>query len=238
MRRSKRLGRPPPDTQVGPSEPNPTLEILVDETVGELILKPHAAAFLAAHPHLSLGVRQHAFAPDAPCKDVDLVLQYAPASAAPPAVSMLGAQRLLTCASPQYLRARGVPSMPSDLRTQRHDAVIVSETAIPSPAWQFANLDHALRIEPQRCVTTPSLSSALALTLEGAGIARLPERWSIDQIRSGHLVRLLPEWEPSLHLLAYAPRGRRSPEADAFLRFVRTLLDTGAAPVLQRARIG
>ena len=233
MRTSKRPRHPAADAEAGVSaRPASTLEILADETVSEMIVKPHAAAFLAAHPHLSVGFRQRAFAPDASCEGVDLVLQYAPAAAALPGAATLGAQRLLTCAAPSYLRARGVPNTPAELCAQRHDAVIVSETQ--PRAWQFANPSRAVDVAPRRRVTAPSLSAALALALGSAGIARLPECWAIGLVRSGRLVRLLPDREPRLHLLARTPHGGRHPGAGAFLRFIRTLLDTGAAPVLQR----
>jgi DNA-binding transcriptional LysR family regulator len=82
-------------------------------------------------------------------------------------------------------------------------------------------------VETRRRAIVPSLSTALTLTLGGAGVTQLPEYWGIGHVRSGRLVRLLPEWEAGLHLLAFEPRGGCSPHAAALLRYARTLIDMG-----------
>jgi DNA-binding transcriptional LysR family regulator len=72
---------------------------------------------------------------------------------------------------------------------------------------------------------TPSPSTALALAAAGAGLTQIPECWAIDYVRTGRLVRLLPEWEPSIHLRPVV----RCDGSDtrAFVRFIRTLLEAG-----------
>jgi DNA-binding transcriptional LysR family regulator len=91
--------------------------------------------------------------------------------------------------------------------------------------FSAANL---LTVEPGKRATAPSLSMALALSLGGAGVSQMPECWGIGHVRSGRLVRLLPEWEASLNLFAVEPRSKGNPNAQALLRFVRTLVDMGA----------
>jgi DNA-binding transcriptional LysR family regulator len=204
------------------------LRLLVDETAAELILKPHIAAFLAAHPSLSVELRQRAWASEDARRDVDLALQYAPSVRAPKGAVQLDAQGLLTCAAPQYLRGRGLPQNPLDLRRQRHDGVVVSDNAKSRSAWKFASGTEMLNVESGRRATAPSLSMALALTLGGAGVSQIPECWAIGHVRSGRLVRLLPEWESSLNLFAFEPRSWRDSNAQALVQFVRTLIDLGA----------
>jgi LysR family transcriptional regulator, regulator for bpeEF and oprC len=168
------------------------LRLLVDETAAELILKPHIAAFLATHPSLSVELQQRAWASADARRDVDLALQYAPSARASKGAIRLDAQGLLTCAAPQYLRGRGLPQHPLDLRRQQHDGVIVSDNAKSLSAWKFASGTEMLNVESGRRATAPSLSMALALTLGGAGVSQIPECWAIGHVRSGRLVRLLP----------------------------------------------
>jgi DNA-binding transcriptional LysR family regulator len=201
---------------------------VVDETVGELILKPQIAAFLTAHQSLSIEFRQCAWTPEGTSADADLALQYVPASSAPVGVPVLNEQRLLTCASSQYLRERGLPHHPLDLRRHRHDGLFVSDNARSLSAWKFASGNERLNVEARVRSIVPSLSMALALTLGGAGVSQIPECWAIGHVRSGRLVRLLPDWEPSLHLFAFVPPGRCSPHASALLRFARNLIEMGA----------
>jgi DNA-binding transcriptional LysR family regulator len=205
-----------------------TLRFLADETVGELILKPQIAAFLSAHPSLSIEFRQRAWTPGVTSADADLVLQYVPALSAPVGAEKLGEQRLLTCAAPQYLRERGLPHHPLDLRRHRHEGLVVEDNSTAAPAWKFVNSTQILNVETRKRAIAPSLSAALALTLGGAGVSQIPECWGIGYVRSGKLVRLLPDWEASLHLLALRPRDARSPHTAALLRFARALIEMGA----------
>ena len=202
------------------------LRLLLDETVGELILKPQIAAFLIAHPSLSIEFRQRAWTPYEAYTDADLALQYA---SAPPAAAgpALGEQRLLTCAAPQYLRERGLPLHPHDLRLHTHDGVLVSDGRKVPPTWKFTRGAKKLAAGVRTRSIAPSLSTALALTLGGAGVSQIPECWAIGYVRSGKLVRLLPDWEPSLYLFSSEPHGRGSPYASALLRFARGLMEKG-----------
>jgi DNA-binding transcriptional LysR family regulator len=206
----------------------PTLRLLVDETVAELILRPHIAAFLVAHPSLCVELHQRAWASAEGCGDIDLALQYAPSARAPKGAVKLDEQRLLTCAAPQYLRGRGLPHHPSDLRRQRHDGVAVSNDLAAPCAWKFAHASQRLSIDIGPRATAASIPMALVLALNGVGISQIPECWGIGHVRSGRLVRLFPDWETSLHLLASLPRGEDNAGASALLRFVRTLIESGA----------
>lgn len=201
-----------------------TLRFLVDETVGELILKPQIAAFLLAHPSLAVEFRQHSWA----SADVDLVLQYAPASSTPVGATRLGGQKLLTCASSQYLRERGLPQHPLDLSRHRHEGIVVSENSKAASTWKFVDGDKRLNVEIKKRAVTSSFSMALALALGGLGVAQIPECWGIGYVRSGRLVRLLPDSEESLHLFAIEPRQGHNPHAAALLGFARTLIEMGA----------
>jgi DNA-binding transcriptional LysR family regulator len=183
---------------------------------------------MAAHPSLSIEFQQHAWTSDGSCPDVDVALQYAPALSAPANAAKLGVQRLLTCAAPHYLRERGVPQHPLDLERHHHEVVVVSRDNLAPSSWKFADSTESVSVAIQKRAEVPSLSAALALALGGAGVSQIPECWAIGHVRSGRLVRLLPEWEASLNLLAFEPRSRRNSNTQALLRFVGALIDMGA----------
>jgi DNA-binding transcriptional LysR family regulator len=203
-----------------------TLRILADETVSELILKSHIAAFLAANPLISIEVDRCAGALGRGRTEAALVLKYMPSLLAGAGAEMLNVQKLVTCAAPHYLRERGLPHHPRDLCGQ-FDALVIANGLKAPFAWRFENATKKLSIEPQVRAVTPSPSTALALTMAGIGIAQIPECWAINQVRTGSLVRLLQEWEPRVHLRAIVPHGRPEPDARAFIRFIQTLLETG-----------
>lgn len=201
-----------------------TFRILVDETVNDLILEPHIAAFLSAHPSLSIELKRRPMTGGRGRTGADLILGYEPSVLAGSGGDTLHVQSLLTCAAPRYLRARGLPHHPRDLRGISDALVVSDDPGAPLP-WRFENAGQKLSIKPGIRAVTPSPSIALALAAAGAGFTQIPECWAIDHVRTGRLVRLLPEWEPSIHLRPVMRCG--SVDAHAFVRFIRTRLETG-----------
>jgi DNA-binding transcriptional LysR family regulator len=204
------------------------LRLLVDETVGERVLSPHASAFLTAHSSLCIEWMQQTSLAGGKRADADLVLQYAPARSVGARVQKLGVQRLLTCAAPQYVRERGVPHHPRDLVQQGHEGIVASDGPSGLSGWRFAEGDRRLNIGVHSRAVVPSISTALTLALGGAGVVQIPECWGVAYVRSGQLIRLLPDWEESLHLWAIQPRGAQDLEIASLLRFIRKLVDMGA----------
>ena len=196
------------------------LRILADETVNDLILEPHVTAFLSAHPSLSIALERRS------TTSPDLILRYEPSPPAGRGGDILHTQSLLTCAAPHYLRERGLPHHPHDLRGIS-DALVVSDDPGAPLLWRFENAGQRLSVKPHIRAVTPSPATALALAAAGAGFAQIPQCWAIDHVRTGRLVRLLPEWEPSIHLRPVMRRG--GTDARAFVRFIRTLLEAGGA---------
>jgi DNA-binding transcriptional LysR family regulator len=137
---------------------------------------------------------------------------------------ILHTQNLLTCAAPHYLRARGLPHHPRDLRAISDALAVSDDPGAPLP-WRFENAGRKLSIKPRIRAVTPSPSTALALAAAGAGFTQIPECWAMEHVRAGRLVRLLPEWESSIHL---RPVTRCcGADARAFVRFIRTVLEAG-----------
>lgn len=104
----------------------------------------------------------------------------------------LASCRSVLCASPGYLKRRGHPTQPQDLRS--HDCIT---HAFGSRA--------EYRLGQAGRLTTVAVSGRLSgndtevlrqAALAGAGIAMLPTYFVGDELKQGTLVRLLPEHEP------------------------------------------
>ncbi len=205
-----------------------TLRVIADETVARFILDPHLAAFASAHPSLSIALERQIKRGGPGRARADLILRYGASTLAGSGGDVLHAQRLLTCAAPHYLRVRGLPHHPHDLRGTFDALVISDDPGAPSP-WRFENMGQKLSVKPDIRAVTPSPSTALALAKAGVGIAQIPECWVLDEIRTGKLIRLLPEWEPTVHLQAHLPCGDAGPDPRDFIRFIRMLFQTTSA---------
>ncbi|WP_377705229.1 LysR family transcriptional regulator [Pseudoduganella sp. UC29_71] len=133
----------------------------------------------------------------------------------------IASNRRLLCASPAYLRARGVPADPDDLA--HHDCITLNESNEDVSLWRLT------RGKAARCVRiAPALSCndgevVRDWAIGGKGIAMRSE-WDVaDFIRSGKLVQVLPAWSmPPADIVALVPQRKRVPaRARAFLDFVR-----------------
>jgi DNA-binding transcriptional LysR family regulator len=117
----------------------------------------------------------------------------------------LGESRTVVCASPRYLAQRGTPITIADLAD--HDCVqLQSPSVLASDRWTFTGEDgeHTVTVNgPLRVNGAESLRLSLQ---EGMGIGLLPAFTALESLRTGSLVRVLPEYSlPVLSVYALYP---------------------------------
>ena len=117
----------------------------------------------------------------------------------------LGESRTVVCASPRYLAHRGTPITIADLAD--HDCVqLQSPSVLASDRWTFTGEDgeHTVTVNgPLRVNGAESLRLSLQ---EGMGIGLLPAFTALESLRTGSLVRVLPEYTlPVLSVYALYP---------------------------------
>jgi DNA-binding transcriptional LysR family regulator len=105
----------------------------------------------------------------------------------------LAPARRIVCASPAYLQAEGTPAHPRDLSFHRclHYGYLATGTR-----WHLTGADgeHMVPVEPYFCANNGE--ALLQATVEGLGVALLPTFICGPQLRAGHLVRVLQDFEP------------------------------------------
>ena len=105
----------------------------------------------------------------------------------------VGYVRLLVCASPEYLKARGTPEQPKDLT--QHD-IIASTAGSNFLRWRFKSetRDREVRLKVRLCVNTND--SALEAAKQGFGITRLLSYQLASAIDIGELEEVMNDWRP------------------------------------------
>ncbi|MDQ2184019.1 LysR family transcriptional regulator [Alcaligenaceae bacterium A4P071] len=104
----------------------------------------------------------------------------------------LGAQRLIFCASPRYLQARGTPETDRDLET--HQCISYASTDGVVRPWYFVGAhsgDMERRVLPARLAVGDGEGLVLAV-LGGHGIAQLPMWLAKKHLDAGTMVEVLP----------------------------------------------
>lgn len=143
----------------------------------------------------------------------------------------VGQVRRLLVASPAYLARRGAPHTPDELAG--HDTI--HTTGLPSlPEWRFrrAGRDHVARVTPRLMVN--DVDAMLYAVRAGRGLGRPLSYQVADDLASGALVRLMPDWEPDplpVHLVVSSAR-YMAPKLRAFMEHAVAAL--GALEVLRR----
>ena len=103
----------------------------------------------------------------------------------------LGLIRRVLCASPAYLKTRGVPKEPADLAS--HDCV----TYDLANTWEFRRNGATQAIHVPSRLTVNLGEAAVAAAVAGAGISRALSYLIEDLLKSRSLVTLLDSYEPS-----------------------------------------
>jgi DNA-binding transcriptional LysR family regulator len=128
----------------------------------------------------------------------------------------LGATRWLFVATPTYLRKRGRPKSPEDMK--KHDLVLFGPGG-PPPSLTLSQGGHSvqLRVAPRLVASDMEVLHAAVEASQGLGL--LPAFTTMTSLRSGRLERVLRDWEvPATPVHVVYPSTRHlSPKVKSFV---------------------
>ena len=198
--------------------PRGDLSVSAPISLGRIHLLPLMAEFLAAYPEvdIQLGLL------DRPVnlleEHVDVALRIGALADSSLIAVRVGDICRVVCASPAYLKARGTPRSPDDLST--HDCVTYTPAMSPN-TWTFRR-DQTEYVVPVRTrLAVGNLESACDAARAGIGITMAFSYNVTDLIRSGELVPLLQDFQPSPRPVSfvYSPNRFMPVKLRAFLDF-------------------
>lgn len=210
----------------GSTELSGTLRIgcTVDHAVQSLA---HVVAgFAALHPRLQVDLRTSDRVTDVVEEGLDLTFRLGWLRDSSMRAIKLADFEQRIVASPDYLRHAGQPKYPEDLA--QHEWIALSLLRSPL-TWTFTSPGGETRTIRTRARLRADSSAAMRALLEsGAGISVLDQFSAEQSLRSGRLVRLLPDWSlPGGGLYAVYPPGRHLPvRVRSFIDFYRSSLRT------------
>ena len=117
----------------------------------------------------------------------------------------LGITYSILCASPAYLKKRGIPDSPGSLGA--HDCLRIVNTVMPVEHWAFEGPEGVesinVPLSPFHINTADGMTVAIT---NGMGIGIQPIASAVNGLRAGTLVRVLPEYRlEELNLFAIYP---------------------------------
>ncbi|MES2185051.1 MAG: LysR family transcriptional regulator [Pseudomonadota bacterium] len=203
------------------------LRVNVDPFFSRLMLGPRLGAFLDSHPDLEMELRSRDDLGDMVADGFDLALRFGHPQPSSLVARKLFDTRVLTVASPAYLRRHGHPAEPHELETGPHRCIHFRDSATGRPfAWEFHQRRKKITVEARGALTVNDAGTLYSTCLAGHGIAQLFELGAETLIADGKLVRLFPDWaEERFPLYAYYPSRHHVPaKTRALLDFVVSLV--------------
>jgi DNA-binding transcriptional LysR family regulator len=176
------------------------LKVSVPVSFGLKHLAPLWSDFLQAHPRVTLDVHLADRVVDLVDDGFDLAVRIARLPDSSLVSRRIASTRLVLCASPEYLRRRGNPQHPSELA--QHD-VIGYSLASMGDQWQFTGPEGPVTARVKPRLWTNNGDTSVAAAVHGAGIDLQPTFLIGEELASGRLVEVLPEYR-SVELGIYA----------------------------------
>lgn len=193
----------------------------------ELVI-PRLPEFLAAHPDLHIQLSSTDRKVDLIAEGFDAVLRVGQLSDSSLIARKLGEMPQINCASPAYLQRFGTPAELNDL--QHHQLVNYSQQLSGKKAEFEYVIGGNTQYLPMRSVVTVNNAEAYtAACLAGLGIIQVPEAVTRPLLRSGELIRILPDYNgPAMPVsVLYANRRLVSRKLRTFIQWLEHIITPG-----------
>jgi LysR family transcriptional regulator, regulator for bpeEF and oprC len=201
------------------------LRVDVPVVFGRFLLIPALPQFTARYPELQLEVQFNDRVVDLITEEIDLVVRVGPVREPQLIARRLVATRLLTCASPEYLREHGEPATPEELRRHRLIGHLGSGDRRPR-RWLFQRGPQRRALSLPFNVAFNSVEAQVLAANRGAGIVQAMDLVVAEALAGGKLRVILREWSaPGAAISVVCRRALRdSPKIRVFADFAAELL--------------
>jgi len=174
-------------------------------------ITPYLKGFLERYPELQVEFVLSDSTTDIVGEGIDLAIRIGQLPDSSLVSREIDSIRLVLTASPDYLRRHGMPTKPTDLTEM---PCLVDTVPAHGKYWPIGK-----RVRVNSVIEANNGEMIRDLTLQGLGISYLPDFFVDDDLKSGKLVQVLPEFKPDeVGVFAvFPPRRQISPNARAFV---------------------
>jgi DNA-binding transcriptional LysR family regulator len=167
------------------------LRINAPVTFGIRELAPLWGRFRALHPNVKLDITLSDRIVDLVEEGFDVAVRIAALGNSSLISKRLATTRVVPCATPQYLKVRGTPTVPADLAGH---AIISYSYFASRDEWIFDGPKGRVAVRTDPIVHTNSGDTCRTLALAHQGIILQPTFLVGSDLKSGALVELMPEY--------------------------------------------
>lgn len=195
------------------------LRVAASVGYGRLKLLPLLNTFLSAHPEVKVDLRLHDGFVDLVEQGIDVAVRIGELADSSLVARRIGTTKRALVAGRSYLRSLppglGAPRLPRDLL--QHNCIVYSELATGN-AWSFVagagapvEVGTAVTVRAEGNLQTNSSEVIRSAVLSGMGVGYAPTWLFDEELASGDVQVLLPDWPaPSLPIHLVSPSQRRA----------------------------
>ncbi|MCA1326113.1 LysR family transcriptional regulator [Herbaspirillum sp. alder98] len=178
-------------------KPRGHLRIDVGGSTASAVLIPALPDFVARFPdiRLDLGVSDRSV--DLIGDNVDCVVRGGPLNNSSLVARHLGQATMVTCATPGYLKAFGVPAYPEELKNGHRLVSYVSAQNGRAVPFRFEHKGEKSEIKIEQRMGVNESNAHLAAALAGLGIIQTFRYAAGPALAEGSLVEILQKWRPA-----------------------------------------
>jgi len=201
--------------------PRGRLRINAPVTFGSYSLAPMLTRYLCQYPEVTVDLTLTDRVVDVVDEGYEAVIRISPLIDSTLIARTLAPYRLVACAAPAYLAAHGTPATPEDL-TQHECLSFAYWARRPMDEWEFTGADGVHKVKVHSRFVANNGQALRHAALDGFGITLQAHDMLKDDLASGRLVPVLPDYKaPAIPMhIVFAPDRRLTPKLRSFIDFV------------------
>jgi LysR family transcriptional regulator for bpeEF and oprC len=208
-------------------QPRGTLKISAGVGFGVNVLAEQLPEFLRRYPEIAVSLDLDSRPADLVADSVDIAVRLGPLPSSGLVAVRLGEMRRYICASPAYIKRRGMPKSIEELN--RHDTI-----EMPGPdgrvrSWVLTRESETIKLEVPPRITVNEALTIHRLVLNGSGIGILSGYICAPEVAAERLLWLFPEWTPlPVEVsLVFPSRRELAPAVRAFVEYMKEVSQPG-----------
>ncbi|HRO66554.1 MAG TPA: LysR family transcriptional regulator [Pseudobdellovibrionaceae bacterium] len=196
-------------------EPHGLFRVTAPSELGGTVLPEIISKYTAKYPEVRVEVILTDRRVDLLSENVDLAIRAGDLKDSSLKAKRIGSVYFAPFASPKYLKAKGTPSHPKDLKT--HQALQFTPLGLED--WKLTGPKGTLSAALSGRIIVNNIEMVKSLAVRGEGIAFLPTFFCFPEVKEGKLVRVLPEWRSTLSPVHFVYPAQKfvTPNLSAFI---------------------
>jgi LysR family transcriptional regulator for bpeEF and oprC len=206
--------------------PSGRLRIGMPSALGLMWVIPRLPEFVKAYPTVSLEIVIGDFIAGSNREGLDATIQVGELPSSRMIARKLTSVDYVVCASPEYLRARGIPKAPRELKD--HDCLSYRRPRNGQiRRWRLTRGKAVELCDVNGIMTVNSGEALISAAGAGLGLIQVAEYYAHAHLRDGQLVEVLADYKSRAYniSLVFQQRKRMAPRLSVFIDFMVDLFN-------------